>query len=314
MNKPLVTIITPVYNGEDYLCECLESVCAQTYANIEHIVIDDGSNDETLSIVAQYPQIRLIQQSRGGATKARNRGIAQATGSYVVFLDADDILKKDAVAQQVEQLGNLTDKEIGYGYQEVFNGSGASKVTKRAVEQVYESRLVDLIFRNVVTSLSLYPLSALQAVGGFDERMTSRQEWNLNLKLAVAGYHFKYQDIFAYRQRYHDSPDRISNRKLVAETEIQNMKYAYEALTGIDDPRVVDAWATYIWGIGRQFVFAGDNSGARVMFRYAKQISPQGYNRYLSPKYRRLASVFGPIFADKIYAALSPEFRKQRQF
>lgn len=314
MKSPLVTIVTPVYNAELYIEECIESVCAQSYSKIEHVVIDDGSNDGTLDILEQYPKIRLIQQTRGGATVARNRGIAKATGTYVVFLDADDILERDAVARQVEQLEHLSDEEIGYGYQEVFNGEGVRKVCKREQESSYEPYLMDLIFRNVVTSLSLYPLSALQSVGGFDERMTSRQEWNLNLKLAVAGYRFKYRDIFIYRQRYHNSPDRISNRKLVAEKEIQNMEYAYEALREVDDQRVTDAWATYIWEIGRQFVFAGDATGARKMFRYAKQVSPAGYKRYLTPKYRKLAALLGPVLADRVFSVLSPKFRRQRNF
>ena len=315
MSKPLVvSVITPAYNAEKYIDTCIRSVGEQTYPNIEHIVIDDGSTDGTLCKLEAYSHVRLVKQSRCGATAARNRGLELAQGDYVKFLDADDILAPGAIARQVEGLVQLGEREIGYGYQEVFNDEGATKICKRECEQIHEPYLADLVFRNVVTSLSLYSAQALKEVGGFDERMTSRQEWNLNLKLAVAGYRFKYQDIFTYRQRYHDSPDRISNRKLVAVTEIQNMKYAYEALKGVGDARVTDAWAAYVWGIGRQFVFAGDNCGARVMFRYAKQISPQGYNRYLSPKYRRLAFIFGPIFADNIYAALSPEFRKQRQF
>ena len=306
-----VTIITPAYNAEKYIDACVRSVAEQKYPNIEHIVIDDGSADRTLLKLEAYSHLRLVRQSRCGATVARNRGLELAQGDYIKFLDADDVLAPDAIVNQVEGLAQLAVREISYGYQEVFNDEGVKKVCKRDCEQIYEPYLVDMIFRNIVTSLSLYPVGALKEVQGFDARMTSRQEWNLNIKLAVAGYRFKYQDIFTYRQRYHDSPDRISNRKLVAETEIQNMDYAHDAIKDVDDPLITDAWATYIWEIGRQCVFAGDDSGARKIFRYAKQVSPSGYNRYSSNRYRKLTSVCGPILADKIYAALILPFRKR---
>lgn len=86
----------PVYNVEKYLERCLSSICHQTYQNIEIICIDDGSTDKSLEILKQFQirdeRIKIISQQNGGVSKARNRGLLDATGSYIYFMDSDDAL------------------------------------------------------------------------------------------------------------------------------------------------------------------------------------------------------------------------------
>ncbi|PJJ79452.1 glycosyltransferase family A protein [Mucilaginibacter auburnensis] len=109
MAKPLISVIIPVYNAALYLQECIESVIAQTWPNLEIIIIDDGSTDESLSVAQQYQhkQINVITQPNGGACKARNRGLKEAKGEYIQFLDADDILSADKIEMQMNDLLNL---------------------------------------------------------------------------------------------------------------------------------------------------------------------------------------------------------------
>ena len=97
----LVSVIVPVYNVERYIKECIESILQQTYKNIEVIAIDDGSPDNSASIINEIskkdPRVRLITKENGGVSSARNVGLDNANGEYVVFVDADDFLAKDAI-------------------------------------------------------------------------------------------------------------------------------------------------------------------------------------------------------------------------
>lgn len=94
--QPLVTVVIPVFNGEKFLSSCLESVCSMTYRNLEVIVVDDGSTDSTADIITQWAlndsRLKLVQQANAGPSAARNTGIEQAAGQYIMFVDADDIV------------------------------------------------------------------------------------------------------------------------------------------------------------------------------------------------------------------------------
>lgn len=103
--SPLVSVVVPVYNVERYLRECLDSVLAQTYANIEVILVDDGSGDSSGDICRGYaekdPRFRVYSKPNGGASSARNYGLDKASGDYIYFLDSDDMLVPDAVGKMV---------------------------------------------------------------------------------------------------------------------------------------------------------------------------------------------------------------------
>lgn len=90
MNK-VISVIIPVYNGEKFVGQCIDSLLYQTYKNLEIIVVDDGSTDRTAEIVEQFP-VTLIKQKNKGVSAARNRGISESTGEYLHFIDADDYL------------------------------------------------------------------------------------------------------------------------------------------------------------------------------------------------------------------------------
>ncbi len=96
-----VSVIIPAYNAEDYIDECLESVRAQTLSDIEILVIDDGSTDETLSCVRKHAdadsRVCVMTQENQYAGVARNKGIAEATGEYLYFLDADDWIEPNTL-------------------------------------------------------------------------------------------------------------------------------------------------------------------------------------------------------------------------
>ena len=99
MNRPLISIIIPVYNAESYIRRCIESVLSQTYKEIQVILINDGSTDNTLSILEEYSRsdsrIQLINKDNSGVSKTRNIGIDISDGEYIGFVDADDYLEPE---------------------------------------------------------------------------------------------------------------------------------------------------------------------------------------------------------------------------
>ena len=100
MNNPKITIIIPIYNAEQYLNECLYSVINQSYKNLEILCIDDGSTDNSFKLLKEMQKederIIVITQTNQGQGTVRNNGINTATGDYVMFLDSDDYLERNA--------------------------------------------------------------------------------------------------------------------------------------------------------------------------------------------------------------------------
>lgn len=129
---PLVSVITPAYNAQDFVGEAIESVQRQTYQNWEHIIIDDGSTDDTARVIQGYAEkdsrIRYFYQKNQRMASARNNGITRARGSYIAFLDADNIFLPSKLEHQVSFLESRKDCAVCYsrilhfydGNQEVF--------------------------------------------------------------------------------------------------------------------------------------------------------------------------------------------------
>jgi len=96
-----ITIVVPVYNTEKYLNNCLSSIINQTYSNLEILIVDDGSTDNSLSVCNEFAKkdrrIRVVQKKNGGVSSARNIGIMNSTGVYIAFVDSDDIIANDMV-------------------------------------------------------------------------------------------------------------------------------------------------------------------------------------------------------------------------
>lgn len=101
----MVSVIVPAYNAASYLRECLDSALAQTYHDMEVIVVDDGSTDSTPEIIGEYaardPRIVAVRQSNQGISSTRNRGISIAGGEWIVFLDSDDVMSPDCISTMV---------------------------------------------------------------------------------------------------------------------------------------------------------------------------------------------------------------------
>ncbi len=116
MIKPLISIIIPSYNVENYIAKGIESCLNQTYQNIEVIIVDDGSCDNTVSVIEKYndERIKLIKKDNSGVSATRNIGIKNSNGDYCVFLDSDDWLELNAIEKLVEHIDETKLAACGY--------------------------------------------------------------------------------------------------------------------------------------------------------------------------------------------------------
>lgn len=125
-DSPLVSVILPVYNGAHFLAESLESAVAQTYPQIEIVMMDDGSTDESASIGQAFPRVRYFYQENGGIAAARNAAIALARGELLAFLDHDDLWAPNKIELQVAYLQAHPDVELVLANERLFFTYGYS--------------------------------------------------------------------------------------------------------------------------------------------------------------------------------------------
>lgn len=126
VERPRASIIIPIYNAEDTISRCLDSVFAQTYPDFEVICIDDGSTDGSLLLLKSYQEVhsnlKVIHQENQGVSAARNLGIEQATGKYITFVDGDDKIKEDFIQELVSRIG--ANDVVVSGYERLDSDGG----------------------------------------------------------------------------------------------------------------------------------------------------------------------------------------------
>ncbi len=116
-DEPLVSIVIPIYNDASVVTDALESALGQKYGNLEVILVNDGSTDDVEAVTEKYrrdPRCKYVKQENAGLSAARNTGLAHAKGTYILFLDADDILVREAIAKGVDFLNRNHEYDIVY--------------------------------------------------------------------------------------------------------------------------------------------------------------------------------------------------------
>ena len=136
-DEGLVTVIVPVYNGERYVMEAINSIVSQSYRPIEVVVVDDGSTDTTADVTMPLSgeanpgvRIRYEKQTNSGAAAARNRGVELANGNILAFLDADDVWAPNKLSLQILALENNPDRDAVFGHMQQFISPELDETTK----------------------------------------------------------------------------------------------------------------------------------------------------------------------------------------
>lgn len=213
MGNELVSVVIPCYRQAHYLPTAIESVLAQTYHEVEVIVVNDGSDDNTDEVASRYAsRIRCVKKTNGGLSSARNAGVAAATGSHLMFLDADDYLGPDTVQLLAAAIRDQDDVPVvGYA---LFNEYGIYKIVSFPVAE--SPILPNLLYGNPIPCHApLVPRERVLKVGGFAECLRSHEDWDLWLRLGADGMRFRPVDyIGAYYRRLAGSMSSDEQRML----------------------------------------------------------------------------------------------------
>lgn len=218
----MISIVIPLYNKERSIITTLESVLAQTYADYEVIVVDDGSTDNSLRVVRERiselgtERVRVIHKENGGVSSARNRGIEEAQGEYIALLDGDDIWDKEYLAEQVKMIHEFPDAVMwGINFAETNNGQLVRKLEtglpngyRGYVENYFEmkERISDLFCSSSV----VIQREVFDKVGMFDERIKYAEDTDMWWRI-IATHKVAFDDKYMVFYRY-DAENRALNQ------------------------------------------------------------------------------------------------------
>jgi len=184
IQKPLVSVIIPVYNMEQYLAETIESVLQSTYPEFEIILVDDESSDKSVEITREYAEkdtrVKCFTQQNGGAAAARNHAIRKSSGEYILPVDADDKIATDYIEKAVEVLIHQPKVKV-VGSNAVFFGE------KEGIWILPEFDLKLLARKNLINNCSMYRKADWEQAGGYCEQLRGREDWDFWISMLKDG-------------------------------------------------------------------------------------------------------------------------------
>jgi glycosyltransferase involved in cell wall biosynthesis len=199
MSQPLVSIITATYNMARFLPATIESCLGQTYLNIQYIIVNDGSNDDTKDVIKPYerdPRLMVIDQENTGQSSARNKGLAAAKGKYVCFLDGDDVWDPNKVQAQVSAFEMLPLSVGVIHTREHLIDETGTVIESHPPRQCKSGSITAELFINnfVGFSTAMIRRPCIEKIGGFDESQERSDDFDLWLRLSTES-EFLYLDL-----------------------------------------------------------------------------------------------------------------------
>lgn len=196
-NSPKISIIIPVYNREFCIANTINSILKQTYNNCEIILVNDGSTDNTESIINDYLDkcinVKLLNQNNSGACVARNYGLSKACGDYVIFLDSDDMLEIDHITKYVETM-LLRDGSCVYGpWSEYTYDEGSLRYGYTSYDCPSKD-LLEAWLKGwwICCCCIMWPIGIVNRLGGWDNSLAADQDGDLAMRALVNGVEFIY--------------------------------------------------------------------------------------------------------------------------
>lgn len=303
---PLVSVVIPNRNQGRFLAAAIDSALGDPHGRVEVIVVDDGSTDETAAVLRDYGSrvTSLATEGGRGACRARNMGLATATGDFVKFLDADDYLLPGGLSAQVRwlQMHGTEDASV-YGDARWVDEAGHD------IDQPPESpRGVSeperMILHAPLTSAPLHHVSAVRRVGGFDERVPRGQEYDLHLRMWLAGitFHHLPGDVYAYRQHGCGRISDDDGAASVARGRLDSLLRIVALARGrFGEPPPADvrrAFAVQFWRLGRRCAQQAATAVASECFATARQLDPATIDG--SATYRAASRALGPVATERL--------------
>ncbi|MBP1750280.1 MAG: glycosyltransferase, partial [Deltaproteobacteria bacterium] len=203
---PGVSIIIPVYNGADYMREAIDSALAQTYENLEVIVINDGSNDggQTEAVAREYGnRISFYSKENGGVSSALNMGIRKMTGEYFSWLSHDDVYHKEKIEVQIKYLKEHPGTTITYSDFEIIDEISRRIRLKRLKSVPSDQFRYSITVNSLVNGCTfLIPKTCFDTCGFFDESLKIVQDYDMWFRLANS-YRIDHIPEVLVKSRYH---------------------------------------------------------------------------------------------------------------
>lgn len=316
---PLVTVLSPTYNHQSYIAQCVETVLKQTYSNFEQVVIDDGSLDNTANIIAGFEdrRIRFERQANQGPfelANTYNRALSVAKGEFIAILEGDDFWPPEKLAALVPAFEDK-DVVLAYGEAADVDVQGAEQRTKSQTTRSREKLLRSVLFNDPVGSATRYMLlaegrslvspstvvirrSALEQIGGFQYVAgLPLTDYPTFMELSLLGKFHYAPEIMGYRRRHQNSITVNHEQQiydLVSSFAVRFLQRHKEkfALSAAEREEVEETWRQaqdkLHFSQGRSFLLQRKWSEARTHFRLA----------FASEKVTvRLASFAGLVFS-----------------
>lgn len=307
--RDVVSIIIPVHNRAQMLREAVASALAQTWRPIEILIVDDGSTDDTAGVAnalaALHDEVTVIHQANGGPGKAREAGRMRARGTFIQYLDSDDLLEPRKIALQVEGLNAHRDCGASYGWTRLRkpDGTAEPKPWKRTGEKIETMFPAFLQSRWWDTSTPLFRADVLDRAGPWLD-LRVEEDWEYDARVASHGIKLHYCETWVSETRQLD-PARASMKRgrgvMSDRARAHALIYAHARRAGIgDDAPEMRHFARELFLLSRQCGAAGLAEESKELFRLSREASGGDRDRLQFRVYAAIARILGWSLTGKL--------------
>lgn len=205
--KDLISVIVPVYNAEKYIRECIESIIRQTYENLEIILVDDGTPDNSGGICDEYSikdkRIKVIHKENGGVSSARNSGLENSTGEYIAFIDGDDYIEKSYFEKMIEKIKKENADCVGCGYNRIYDNKIEAVVSNQPYSLKEKDYLENVLYVQSglgFCHMKLWKKSCINSIR-FNEKLKVAEDalFNIQASKNVKNFYMINEALYNYR-------------------------------------------------------------------------------------------------------------------
>jgi glycosyltransferase involved in cell wall biosynthesis len=282
---PLVSIVTCTYNRAHLIGETIQTVLSQTFQDFEYIIVDDGSEDNTLEIVEGFNDSRItyfkLPHTKGNLSKLKNFGIAKSNGRYIAFVDSDDLWLPEKLKLQIEPLERNPLLHFSFTDVELFNAQGVIKNSTFNRSGIYEGRIFDDFIRNkfiICATTLVFRKSCWSDLGGLDESLTAG-DFDFIVALSAQYKAFAiYEPMVRVRKHNHNTTQRLVKSEALGYL-VPLQKLIDKKLV---DPKIVNRTrSNFCYSFGVEFGQQKEYSNALGFFIKSIAFSPWQWKSYV---------------------------------
>lgn len=224
--EPLISVITPTYNRACFLSETINSVLDQNYSNVEHLIIDDGSTDNTRDVIRKFQKVgkvRYFYQNNCGQNIARNLGLKKARGEFICFLDSDDKFLPGKLSRSICAFNMHHEVDVVYG-DYIFIDKNGNELNEKNMRR-YSGNITEHLLRDNCVSMNttMVRANSIRRAGGFSPNIRVADDFDLWLRMSVTSKFFYLPErLSAYRLMKNQISSNKEKRFESNETTLKN--------------------------------------------------------------------------------------------